>query len=111
VVQWVDENSTWDETLLIVTSDHETGYLTAPLPTDQSTPDASVPLKNNGKGALPGLKWNSGSHTNCLVPVYAKGVAVRLLNKLADQQDPVRGAYIDNAEIGALLHAVIPNDG
>ncbi|MER3328137.1 MAG: alkaline phosphatase, partial [Candidatus Kapaibacterium sp.] len=28
VVKWVETNSNWDETLLIVTSDHETGYLT-----------------------------------------------------------------------------------
>jgi alkaline phosphatase len=112
VVQWVDENSTWAETLLIVTSDHECGYLTAPVPkaegsTDRPAPDASVRLTNNGKGALPDLQWNSGSHTNCLVPVYAKGPAVRRLSKLADQQDPKRGAYIDNAEIGEVLHAVI----
>ncbi|MBC8873355.1 MAG: alkaline phosphatase [Planctomycetes bacterium] len=107
VVQWVDQNSSWDDTLLIVTADHETGYLTAPVPTGQPSPDASVRLTNNGKGVSPGLKWNSGSHTNCLVPVYAKGTAARLLTKLADQQDPKRGAYVDNAEIGKVLHAVI----
>jgi len=103
VVRWVEQNSTWAETLLIVTADHETGYLTAPRP----TPDASIRLPNNGKGALPTLQWNSGSHTNSLVPVYAKGDAVRLLTELADLRDPVRGAYIDNAEIGKVLHAVI----
>ncbi len=111
VVQWVEKNSTWAETLLIVTSDHECGYLTAPTPAGQTAPDASVRLRNNGKGILPGLKWNSGSHTNCLVPVYAKGPAVPLLTKLADQQDPKRGAYIDNAEIGEVLHAAIADGG
>ena len=111
VVQWVEQNSSWDDTLLIVTADHETGYLTAPVPTDRATPDASIPLTSNGKGVVPGLKWNSGSHTNCLVPVYARGAAARLLTKLADQQDPKRGAYIDNAEIGEVLHAVISGDG
>ncbi len=30
VVDWVQKNSNWGETLLIVTSDHETGYLTGP---------------------------------------------------------------------------------
>ncbi len=115
VVQWVEQNSTWDDTLLIVTSDHECGYLTAPLPkaegsTDRPVPDASVRLTNGGKGTPPAAQWNSGSHTNSLVPVYAKGAAARLLTKSADQQDPKRGAYIDNAEIGEVLHAVIPGD-
>jgi alkaline phosphatase len=30
VIEWVNKNSTWDDTLLIVTSDHETGYITGP---------------------------------------------------------------------------------
>ena len=109
-----------------MTADHETGYLTAPtqaipdasapLPNNgksalpvptQAAPDASAPLSNNGKGTLPGMQWNSGSHTNSLIPVYAKGDAASLLIELADQQDPVRGAYLGNTEIGQALHAVI----
>lgn len=115
VVQWVEQNSNWSETLLIVTADHETGYLTVPVPkaegsTDRPAPDPSARLTNKGKGTLPDMQWNSGQHTNCLVPLYAKGAAACLLTKLADQQDPVRGAYVDNAEIGEVLHAVIPGD-
>ena len=30
VVRWIETNSSWDETMLVVTSDHETGYITAP---------------------------------------------------------------------------------
>ena len=30
VLDWVQTNSNWGETLLIVTGDHETGYLTGP---------------------------------------------------------------------------------
>jgi len=111
VVQWIEQNSTWAETLLIVTADHECGYLTAPVQTNRPAPDASVRLANNGKGTLPSLQWNSGSHTNCLVPVYAKGDAACLLRELAGRQDPVRGVYIDNTEIGQVLHAVIAGDG
>jgi len=128
VIQWVEQNSNWAETLVIVTADHETGYLTAPTQTapdassplpdnekgtlpapKQAEPDASAPLPNNGKGTLPGMQWNSGSHTNSLIPVYAKGDAASLLIESADQQDPVRGAYLDNTKIGETLHAVIVN--
>lgn len=102
VVDWVKENSNWGETLLIVTGDHETGYLTGPgsNPTWQS-------LVNNGAGNLPGVQWNSGSHTNSLVPIFAKGDAARFLKGYADQSDPVRGSYVDNTEVAKLIFEVV----
>ena len=33
-IAWVDQNSSWEETLLIVTADHETGYLSGADETD-----------------------------------------------------------------------------
>jgi alkaline phosphatase len=30
VAAWIEKNSSWDDTLLIVTADHETGYLNGP---------------------------------------------------------------------------------
>lgn len=99
VLDWVHTNSNWGETLVIVTADHETGYLTGP--------DGAVNLVNNGAGNLPGMQWNSGDHTNSLIPLYAKGWGASLLNQFADETDPVRGRYIDNTELADLLWAVI----
>ena len=98
VVGWIESNSNWDETLLIVTSDHESGYLLGP----GSNPERK-PLTNNGKGKLPGMEWFTGSHSNSLVPIYAKGGAAGLLQDYADQEDPVRGRYIDNTEIAKFI--------
>jgi alkaline phosphatase len=97
VCKWVEKSSSWNETLLVVTGDHETGYLwgTGSNPTWK-------PVVNNGKGNLPGMKWNSGDHTNSLVPLFAKGVGANLLNKAADQHDLVRGRYLDNTELGRI---------
>lgn len=102
VVNWVHKNSNWGKTLLIVTGDHETGYLTGP----GSNPTWK-PLVNNGAGNLPGMQWNSGNHTNSLVPLFAKGDAARFLKKYADQFDPVRGKYIDNTEIAKIIYEII----
>lgn len=113
VVRWVEEHSNWDETLVIVTGDHETGYLTVAesglkrLWSRRSIPDVSLPLKNNGPGRLPGMQWNSGNHTNSLIPIYAKGAGMHLLHSLARKTDPRRGAYLDNADIGRVLTAVL----
>ncbi|MBI9016056.1 MAG: alkaline phosphatase [Phycisphaerae bacterium] len=95
-VKWVEKNSSWDETLIIVTADHETGYLTG---LDSDKKPYFKPIKNNGKGKMPGFQWNSGGHTNSLVPVYAKGPGSKMLKKSIIGKDPERGEYIDNTAI------------
>ena len=93
---WVDENSNWDETLVIVTADHETGYLSGE---DQG--DAWKALQGQA-GQLPSHEWYSGNHTNQLVPVYVRGAGADAVIAAADSQDPVRGSYIDNTTIAKL---------
>jgi alkaline phosphatase len=102
VNKWVEINSNWGETLLIVTGDHETGYLTGP----DSNPDWTS-IVNNGAGNMPGMQWNSGNHTNSLVPLFAKGDAARLFKNYADMTDSVKGDYIDNTVISKLIKEVI----
>jgi len=104
VVDWVQRNSNWGETLLVVTGDHETGYMNGP----GSDPEWE-PLVNYGVGNLPGMEWHSGNHTNSLIPFFAKGDAARLFRYFADETDPMRGSYVDNAELGnALFIAMDP---
>lgn len=95
VVEWVETYSNWEETLLIVTSDHETGMLFGPAE------DTSImqPVKNNGKGVLPGMQWHSNDHTNMLVPVYVRGAGSEIYTHLAGKQDPVVGPYLQNVDI------------
>ncbi len=97
VVDWVEENSSWRETLVIVTADHETGYLEGA----DSNPNWSE--LTGGNGSVPGLTWNSGNHTNQLVPVYAKGAGAKELARLATGEDPVRGEYLDNTDLANVL--------
>jgi alkaline phosphatase len=92
-VEWVETESSWDDTLLIVTADHETGYL------DGSRSDPTWTPITGAKGQLPDQKWFSGNHTNQLVPVFAKGAGSDLLASYAVGTDPVRGAYLDNVDI------------
>jgi alkaline phosphatase len=100
VSDWVNANSSWSETLVIVTSDHETGYLTG-------TPGVYDEVINNGQGIMPTMAWNSDSHTNQLVPIFAKGPGVDLFEKYAVGSDPVRGAYLDNTDIPKVIRELL----
>jgi len=102
VKEWVEKNSNWGETLLIVTGDHETGYLTGPGSGEFVGGPIWTPIVNNGIGAVPFVQWNSGDHTNQLIPFFAKGAAAKEFKSYADETDPVRGRYIDNTEIAHL---------
>ena len=97
---WVEGNSSWSETLVIVTSDHETGYLTG-------SSGIYNEVVNNGKGVMPTMVWNSQSHTNQLVPIFAKGPGSDLFRKYAVGSDPVRGAYINNTDIPRVIRELL----
>jgi alkaline phosphatase len=97
VIDWVEENSSWEETLLIVTSDHETGGIWGagtfrngeggPVAQNRSEealkaarfhPTEDIfnefrAVQNLGEGRLPGYQFASGNHTNELVPLWAIG--------------------------------------
>ncbi|MDR1432317.1 MAG: alkaline phosphatase [Propionibacteriaceae bacterium] len=95
--EWVNANSSWDETLVIITADHETGYLTGPGADPNWTP------MTGQAGQLPNVSWHSGNHTNSLVPLFAKGAGSSMLVARATNWDSVRGAYLDNTDIGKTL--------
>lgn len=97
VIKWVEANGGWENNLVVVTSDHECGYLLGEK--DDDNKFTTNPVVNNGRGEVPGMKYNSGDHTNMLVPVYAKGAGADVLSLFADRVDPLRGQFIDNTEI------------
>ncbi|HSV75845.1 MAG TPA: alkaline phosphatase [Bacteroidales bacterium] len=94
-IRWVEANSSWEETLIIVTSDHETGHLTGP----DHPENINSPVVNKGKGNMPGHKFNSDDHTNKLVPFYAKGIGQKVFEIMAGGYDPVRGFYLQNVQV------------
>ncbi|MBN1766369.1 MAG: alkaline phosphatase [Sedimentisphaerales bacterium] len=55
----LDWAGTRNDTLIVVTADHETGGMTV--------------LKNNGQGKIPTVWWSTGGHTARPVAVYATG--------------------------------------
>lgn len=58
-VDWVETESSWDETLMIVLTDHGNGMPMGP----NSDEIAFQMIENNGAGVLPGVMWHSGDHT------------------------------------------------
>ncbi|MCP2330729.1 alkaline phosphatase [Actinoalloteichus caeruleus] len=97
VVDWVEESSSWHETLVVVTADHETGYLAGPGADPTWTPVIG------SAGQLPHVSWHSGNHTNALVPLFAKGPGASRLEQHADNIDPVRGQYLNNTDVAKVV--------
>jgi alkaline phosphatase len=93
VIEWIEDDSNgsnWDNTLLIVTADHETGHLQPPAPGD--TGNDIILNECWGVGCA---GW--GNHTNSLVPIYAQGPTAEVLRAKYD------GDYRDNSDIFKIM--------
>jgi alkaline phosphatase len=97
-VAWVNRESNWDETLILVTGDHECGHLTG-----EDVDSEWHPVENRGKGTMPGMRWRSGSHTNSLIPLFWKGRGGARIRDAVQGVDPKRGDYIHLSDIGELM--------
>ena len=102
-VKWVEDHSSWDETLVIVTSDHGNGLLQGP----DSNREAYAPIVNQGAGALPLVRWHSDTHTRELVPLYAKGAGSAHFLTVAQPDEGLAAygvpaaqrVYVDNTDV------------
>jgi alkaline phosphatase len=136
VIDWVDDlsnDSSWANTLVIITADHETGYLTANLdtfpdvPLDNVVNDTTLALEkiyfgSEGRRAswddidVDGdidpnetvyWVWNTGSHSNSLVPLSARGPGADLFADFIAGNDTIRGAYVDNTDVYSVMDMVL----
>ena len=112
VCRWVEKNSSWEETLVIITSDHETGALWSPNADKSGSLFQKIGF--NGKGVLPTYKYFSGNHTNQLVPVYVRGKNAELFEKCIRGKDPFfgkiwnyDGRFIDNTDFIQIMTYVM----
>ena len=96
VTEWVRTKSNWNETLVIVTGDHETGLLWGEEP--------FFPIVDRGNDHLPIMEFHSTDHTNSLIPFLVKGAGSGLYMDLADEFDSIRGPFIQNSEISQAIH-------
>ena len=107
VVEWVETESSWDETLVIVTTDHANALFLGP-DSDTIAFQPPVPV---AAGELPqGIFWST-EHTNELVPLFAKGPGAELFAGLVDGTDPARGDYVDNTDVNTVMTEVLEAGG
>jgi alkaline phosphatase len=99
----------------MVTSDHETGNIWGPAEGEYSH------VVDNGIGNIPGHSYNSGGHTNALVPFWVRGKHSELFEDLVDGTDGSAsffwdefaqgqwdGSYIDNTDVGNAMFEAVP---
>lgn len=124
IIDWVEKNSSWKETLVIVTSDHETGQIWGAATYNDDNNNGVYDegdsfnefqqVQNQGRGKVPGVQYGSNGHTNALVPLYAKGIGADLFLKRIKGSDPkaaqfwkFSGQYVDNTDIFHVIKTVI----
>lgn len=110
VESWVATNSSWEETLLIVTTDHGNALPLGP----NSDTVAFQAITNNGTGNLPDVRYWTGNHTNEVVRLWARGQGSEQLTKLVRAKDAKfaevvghnsDGSYIDNTDVFTAIKA------
>ena len=99
VEQWVNAHGNWQETLVILTADHETGLIWGP----DSDAKPFDPIVDHGAGQMPGLKYHTHGHSNSLVPLYARGAGSEHLAEMVVGRDPVREPYVDNIRVAKVM--------
>jgi alkaline phosphatase len=102
-VNWVTRRSSWRDTVIVVTGDHETGYLCGPGSGAKGGKSVWNEVTDNGPLTLPGMEFHSTGHTNSLIPLFARGAGSADLIGRATGTDPRRGRYLDNADLGKFL--------
>jgi len=110
-VNWVNQNSSWEETLLIVLTDHGNGM---PMGPDSDT-IAFQAIQNNGAGELPGVLWHTGNHTNENTLFFAHGAGAELFyDQVVGEDAGLRdilgfndGRYIDNTAVSGVIGSVL----
>ena len=103
VVRWIEENSSWKETLLIVTADHETGHISGEANMKNKVVSD---VKNKGKGEIPEFYFLTSEHTNSLVPFFAKGAGANRFKSKATLNDIVHGKYMDSTDLAKTLFEI-----
>jgi alkaline phosphatase len=113
VLDWIDSPESrvsWDDTLLIVTADHDHLLFG---PEGETIPYQAVQADRDGDG-VPEYQWFDNSHSNQPIPLHAYGAGAELVPLLADRVDAVLGgqgeriagsgrSYTDQAELGTFL--------
>lgn len=107
---WVEQYSNWDDTMLLVLTDHGNSMPLGP----NSDSIFFEGVRNNGKGNLPDVMWHHTNHMNENTRLWAHGAGAQSLNNYINGQDPwlvmmghnQTGDYITNSNIfGAILDA------
>ena len=104
VINWIETNSSWDETALLVLGSYESGLLADTIFTRES--GSLSGLSKLGDNPVKGeynFTLNSTQNTKGLTPFFAKGAGTDELKYYTDQVDYYREEFTSLPEIGRII--------
>lgn len=113
VTDWVQANSSWDETLLLIVTDH--GNSTPMGPNSETVPFDKIP--QTAAGVVPTVDWYGSAydHKNEITLMWAIGAGSGQFYNLVDGSDAMLasqlahgdGRYIDNTDLHTVMSAAM----
>lgn len=104
ICAWVEKNSSWEETTLILTADHDTFSIFGP-DADKEETLFRTPI-GKGKGEVPECEYFCNGHSNSPVPFFVKGQGAEEIAKRVRCTDETfgkiwgfKGEIIDNTDV------------
>jgi len=97
--QWVENNSGWDDTSLILVSAYEYGLIWG----SESSSFPYAQVTNRGKKRVPGFRINHKGPTAALAPLLIRGDMAKSVSELYQAEDPIYGEYLPISKLGTLL--------
>ncbi len=103
-VDWVEKYSSWDETIMIITADHETGQIWGAGTYDDNDDNGKfkakddtfnelMPIEQSDADVVPDVQYLTTGHSNSLVPVYVKGVGSESASQFIRGNDEKAGEF------------------
>jgi len=106
IINWIETNSSWDETALIVYSPYETGFVADTTFSKGGYWTRAVANMQAPEEGTYNFSINSACNTNMLTPFFAKGAGTEMVSYYTDHSDYYLNYYLHLPELNKIIEGI-----